>query len=120
MSTTSKALGQYIELYEQHREAIESHSPELFNALRPGALEALRRIGRLPRKGDEGYARTDVEAIFAPDFGVNIMRVPAPVDVAASLRCGVPNISTLTAVVVGDEFRPPPRCCATCPQASPS
>lgn len=105
-STISKALGQYTELFGQQRDAIESRSPELFNRLRPAALDDLLRAGRFPRKGDEDYARTDLEQMFAPDFGINIMRVPAPVDVAASLRCGVPNISTLTGVVVGDEFRP--------------
>lgn len=106
MNSISKALGQYTGLYDAHRHDIDSHAPALLNALRPAAREALERAGRLPRKGDEGYARTDVEELFAPDYGINIMRVPAPVDVAASLRCGVPNISTLTGVVVGDEFRP--------------
>ncbi|MDE6270124.1 MAG: Fe-S cluster assembly protein SufD [Muribaculaceae bacterium] len=106
MSSFSKSLGQYIELFDTHRRAIDGHAPELLNALRPAAREALERAGRFPRRGDEGYARTDVDEIFAPDYGINIMRVPAPVDVAASLRCGVPNISTLTGVMVGDEFRP--------------
>ena len=102
----SNSLTQYLDLYAQHREAIDARAPEAFNRLRPAAFEALQRAGRLPRKGDEGYARTDVAAMFAPDFGINIMRVPAPVDVAASLRCEVPNISTLMGVVAGDEFRP--------------
>ena len=102
----SNSLTQYLDLYAHHREAIDARAPEAFNRLRPAASEALRRAARLPRKGDEGYARTDMAAMFAPDFGINIMRVPAPVDVAASLRCDVPNISTLMGVVAGDEFRP--------------
>lgn len=102
----SNALTQYLDLYAAHRDAIDARAPEAFNRLRPAAAEALRAAGRLPRKGDEGYARTDIDALFAHDFGINIMRVPAPVDVAASLRCDVPNISTLMGVVAGDEFRP--------------
>ena len=102
----NNSLNQYIELYEAHRADIDSHAPQALNRLRDAAFEALNKAGRLPRKGDEGYARTDIDAIFAPDFGINIMRVPAPVDVAASLRCDVPNVSTLMGVVAGDEFRP--------------
>lgn len=105
MSSTN-ALDQYLELYEGQHEAIDARAPMALNRLRPAALAALHAAGRLPRKGDEGYARTDVEAMFAPDYGINIMRVPSPVDVAASLRCDVPNISTLMGVVAGDEFRP--------------
>lgn len=103
---TDTSLKQYIDLYEAHRDAIDAGAPAALNALRPAALEALRRAGRLPRRGDEGYARTDLESMFAPDFGINIMRVPAPVDVAASLHCDVPNISTLMGVVAGDQFHP--------------
>ncbi len=102
----NNSLTQYLELYEAHRADIDSHAPQALNRLRDAAFEALNKAGRLPRKGDEGYARTDIDAIFAPDFGINIMRVPAPVDVAASLRCDVPNVSTLMGVVAGDEFRP--------------
>jgi len=102
----SKALSQYLELYSRHRTDIDAHAPQALNRLRPAAFDTLCAAGRLPRKGDEGYARTDVEALFAPDFGINIMRVPAPVDVAASLRCDVPGISTLMGVVAGDEFHP--------------
>lgn len=71
----SNALTQYLDLYAAHRAAIDARAPEAFNRLRPAAAEALRAAGRLPRKGDEGYARTDIDALFAPDFGINIMRV---------------------------------------------
>ena len=103
---SNDSLRQYTDLFLAHREAIDARAPEAFNRLRPAALERLEKAGRLPRRGDEGYARTDIGALFAPDFGVNIMRVPAPVDLAASLRCDVPNISTLMGVVAGDSFRP--------------
>lgn len=47
-----------------------------------------------------------MEEMFAPDFGVNVARVNIPVDVAASFRCDVPNISSLMAVTVNDRFVP--------------
>lgn len=100
------ALTQYITLFNENREVIDSHSAAALNALRPAALEALTAAGRLPEKGDEGYERTSVNAMFLPDYGVNIGRLNMPVDVAASFKCGVPNLSTLMAVVVNDRFAP--------------
>lgn len=102
----NNSLKQYIELYDRNREAIEAHSPEVINRLRPDALAALHRSGRLPVRSDEGHSVVSVAEMFAPDFGVNINRVPFAVDVAASFRCDVPNLSTLLGVVVNDAFRP--------------
>ena len=45
------ALKQYIDLYTEHRAAIEAHAPAALNALRPAALKALDGA-RLPRKGE--------------------------------------------------------------------
>ncbi len=100
----SKASEQYLELYRDNREAIDAHGAPVMNALRPAAAEALELAGRFPVKGDEGYEKTSVDEIFAPDYGVNINRVAIPADVSASFRCGVPNLSTLLAVVVNDKF----------------
>ena len=99
------ALEQYITLYHEAREAIDAHSCELLNRLRPEALKALEGA-RLPRKGDEGFEKTSVEEMFAPDYGINIQRVNIPVDVAASFRCDVPNLSTWLGVTVNDAFHP--------------
>jgi len=100
------ALDQYIILYGTTRNEIDTHSCAALNALRAGALESLRAAGRLPDKGDEGYEKTSVNEMFSPDFGINVRRMNLPVDVAASFRCGVPNLSTLMAVVVNDRFVP--------------
>lgn len=112
----SNALTQYINLFTEHRQVIDSNSAEAINALRPAALEALTAAGRLPEKGDEGYERTSVNAMFAPDFGVNIGRVNMPVNVGASFKCGVPNLSTLLAVVVNDRFAPTSTLLANLPE----
>lgn len=100
------ALNQYIDLFEANRQAVESNSPAALNALREKALSSLQTAGRLPDRGDEGFEKTSVNDMFAPDFGVNINRLPIPADVAASFRCGVPNLSTLLGVVVNDRFVP--------------
>lgn len=102
----SNAITQYLSLYADNREAIDAHSAPALNALRDKAAEALRSAGALPQKGDEGYEKTSVNDIFAPDLGVNINRVNMPVDLGATFRCGVPNLSTLLGVVVNDRFVP--------------
>ena len=74
------ALNQYTDFFEANRAVIEANSTEPLNALRPQALEALCLAGRLPDRGDEGFEKTSVNDMFAPDFGVNINRLPLPAD----------------------------------------
>ena len=100
------ALNQYIDLFEANRDIIEDNSPDTLNAMRPRAMASLNDAGRLPDSGDEGFEKTSVNDMFAPDYGVNINRLPLPADVADSFRCGVPNLSTLLGVVVNDRFVP--------------
>ena len=87
------ALQQYTDLYLEHRELVERHAPAALNALRAAALARLQHE-RLPRKGAEDYEATDLEAILAPDYGVNLGRMDYAIDPAESLRCDVPNLST--------------------------
>ncbi|MBD5244411.1 MAG: Fe-S cluster assembly protein SufD [Barnesiella sp.] len=99
------SLDQYIELYLEHRDIVDSHSAPALNRLRHEALEVLER-SRLPHKGDEGYERTSVDDMFAPDFGVNISRMPVEADLAATFKCDVPNMSTLLGITLNDTFHP--------------
>ncbi len=99
----ANSLTQYIDLYRQHSEAIHSHAPEAMNALRASALAALDGAS-LPRKGQDDYEATDLEKVFAPDYGVNINRVPFAPDVTASFRCDVPNMSTCLYFFFNDIF----------------
>lgn len=75
------------------------------NALRDAAREGLD-VATLPTKRTEGFEKTSIEDMFAPDYGVNVNRVGIPVDVAATFKCDVPNMSTLQATVVNDKFIP--------------
>lgn len=102
----NNALTQYTDLYREHRDEIEARSAAPLNRLRPEALAALEAARRLPDKGDEGFEKTSVNDMFAPDYGVNISRVNIPADIASSFRCGVPNLSTLMGVMVNDRFTP--------------
>lgn len=110
------SIDQYISLFEHNRDVFRSTSPEALNRLREPALAALKRFGRFPDKRDEGYSRISVEEMFAPDYGVNIARVPFQVDIARTFKCDVPNVSTLLAVVVNDEFRPTATLLKNCPE----
>ncbi|MDE7375406.1 MAG: Fe-S cluster assembly protein SufD [Muribaculaceae bacterium] len=99
------ALAQYLNLYREHSDVLMANAPEALNRPRPRAYERLMSA-RLPRKGDEGYPALSVEEMFAPDYGVNLRRVPFGVEASEPFRCGVPNVSTLMAFVVNDSFRP--------------
>ena len=97
------ALKQYIDLYDQHRDAIEQQSPALLNTLRRLARERLEGA-RLPRKGCEDYEATDLEAVFGHDYGVNVNRLPFDADPAEAFHCDVPNMSTCLYYNSNDAF----------------
>ena len=94
---------QYIELYEQAREMIFSHAPEVMNAVRDQAFEDFRQQG-FPSKKVERYKYTDLQTLFEPDYGVNLSRLQIPVDPFETFRCDVPNLSTSLYFVVNDMF----------------
>lgn len=100
------SLTQYLDLYEAEAAAIAEQAPGVLNLPREGALATLRQVRRLPDKSDPGFEKTSVAAMFDPDFGVNTRRMALRADVAASFKCGVPNLSTLMAFVVNDRFIP--------------
>ena len=97
------ALKQYIELYDSNRALIEQQSPALLNTLRLEAREQLE-TARLPRKGSEDYEATDLEALFAHDYGVNINRLPFDADPGETFHCDVPNLSTCLYYASNDAF----------------
>lgn len=104
----SEAARQYIDLFRHNRALLDEKcgAPAL-NRRRQEALGVLLSTP-LPRRGNEGYEKTSVEDIFAPDYGINVARKNIPVDVARSFKCDVPNMSTLSATVVNDTFVPSP------------
>ncbi len=97
------ALTQYIELYNGHKALLEGNSARLLNDCREGALRVLEGM-ELPAKGSENYETTDLQAMLAPDYGVNIARVPIDVNPAATFHCGVPSLSTALFLMVNDLY----------------
>ena len=97
------ALKQYIALYDENRELIEEQSPAVLNKQRHVAREHLDQA-RLPRKGSEDYEATDLETVFARDYGVNVNRLPFDADPAMTFHCDVPNMSTCLYYNSNDAF----------------
>ena len=98
-----QALQQYIDLYREQREVIDRHAAAPLNALREEALQCIERNG-LPSTRHEDYHHTDLEAMFAPDYGLNITRIELPSQPHEAFRCDVPNLSTQLYFLVGDNF----------------
>ena len=94
---------QYIELYEQARQMIFKHSAAPMNAVRDRAFEDFKAQG-FPSKKVERYKYTDMQALFAPNYGLNLNRLDIPVDPYQAFRCDVPNLSTSLYFVVNDVF----------------
>jgi Fe-S cluster assembly protein SufD len=94
---------QYIELYEQARQLICDHSSDAMNVVRDEAYNDFRRQG-FPSQKVERYKYTDIAALFAPNYGLNLKRLQIPVDPYKAFRCDVPNLSTSLYFMVNDAF----------------
>ena len=94
---------QYIDLYKQARQMICEHSSDVMNAVRDEAFERFAAAG-FPSRKVERYKYTDIQKLFAPDYGLNLNRLQIPVDPYEAFRCDVPNLSTSLYFVVNDMF----------------
>ena len=92
---------QYIDLYKGCRTMIHEHSNDVMNAVRDEAFERFISSG-FPSKKVERYKYTDIQKLFAPDYGLNLNRLTIPVDPYKAFRCDVPNLSTSLYFVVND------------------
>ena len=119
---------QYIDLYEQCRTMICEHSSDVMNTVRDEAFNRFKAQGfpskapvkrtksdacigsseceeaRRIAKKVERYKYTDMQQLFAPDYGLNLNRLQIPVDPYEAFRCDVPNLSTSLYFVVNDVF----------------
>ena len=80
---------------------IFDHSSEVMNAVRDEAFERFASTG-FPSKKVERYKYTDIQKLFAPDYGLNLNRLTIPVDPYKAFHCDVPNLSTSLFFVVND------------------
>lgn len=97
------ALQQYVDLFRDNGELIDAGGAPVLNAMRDAAAEALTGT-ELPKKGSENYEHTDLEAILAPDYGINLGRQPLAINPAEAFSCRVPNLSTALFFLKGDSF----------------
>lgn len=104
MSAKSSKL-QYLDLFRENRDVLNGHSTPILNSHRDAAAQTLE-AKELPRRGDEGYAEADLNAMMAPDMGLNLTGVPFRVDPSGAFRCAVPNVSTLVGFTANDVFTP--------------
>ena len=81
------------------------HSVDVMNAVRDQAFEDFKRLG-FPSRKVERYKYTDMQQLFAPDYGLNLNRLRIPVDPYQAFRCDVPNLSTSLYFIVNDQFYP--------------
>lgn len=102
----SSALTQYLDLYAGNRDLLDGHASSALNGLRSEAADVLRGYERdgLPALGSEDYRLTDLQALLAPDYGLNLARIPLDANPAAAFRCDVPSISTELVFLVNDLF----------------
>lgn len=98
------ALDQYLHLYREHGEMLRAHSPEALNAPRAAALATLERLGGFPRRGDEGFEKIDLGEMFAPDYGINIARLPIGQSAESNRQCALSHIGAYTVMLVNDSF----------------
>lgn len=111
----TQTLKQYIDLYKEAGETINRLSPEPLNRPRAAALATVTD-GALPRKGDEGYERTSVDDMFAPDYGINCSRMEWDLAALGQFRCEVANFSPLQAYLAGDTFIATPQLASRLPE----
>ena len=94
---------QFVSLYEQSRELICGHSSAVMNAVREEAFREFSASG-FPTRKVERYKYTDINELFAPDYGLNLNRFDIPVNPYDAFHCDVPNLSTSLYFVVNDMF----------------
>ncbi len=100
-------MKQFIELYEQQRQALEKNAPQPLNRCREQACRRLREM-ELPRKGSENYEATDLADVLSPDYGVNLNRVRFPLsERIAGFSCALPSLTVSPYYIVNDIFHAP-------------
>jgi len=89
-------MNQYLQLFQTQRALIEGHSPAFMNAHREEAAEAFSRLG-FPTRKVERYRYTDVEAAFAPNYGLNLGAATVEPDVPASVLARYATLADVNA-----------------------
>ena len=100
-------LKQYLDLYRAEHGHIDAGSCPAMNARRAAALGQLEAHG-LPTRRTEEYKYTAVRDALAPDYGLNIARLPLAADPHKLYHCSLPNIGARTCYIINDTVSPVP------------
>ena len=65
---------QYIDLYNEASDMLKRHAADALNAVRDRAFADFKAQG-FPTRKVERYKYTDIPALFAPDYGLNLNRL---------------------------------------------
>ncbi len=95
----------YIDLYKSHHESIKKHSTVVMNHIRDDAFALFEEL-HFPTVALENYKYTDLKAALSIDYGLNINRIPIPVNPYEVFTCDVPGIQSYLYFVVNDAFYP--------------
>ncbi len=98
---------QYLDLYNEHHSLLNEGSIAAMNAHRQAAADLLAEQG-LPSHKEERYKYTNADEAFAPNFGLNLRRIPLQVNPYVTFKCNVPNLSTSLFFVLNDTPYPAP------------
>ena len=82
---------------------LKRHAADALNAVRDRAFADFKAQG-FPTRKVERYKYTDIPALFAPDYGLNLNRLEIPVNPYDTFKCDVPNLNTSLYFVVNDSF----------------
>ena len=96
---------EYIELFGQNRELIESACAPLLNSKRQEAFERFKAAG-FPTRKDEAWLNTPIAKLFGIDYGMNLKRAEAGVNAGTIFHCDVPNLKSHRVYIVNDSYSP--------------
>lgn len=94
---------QYIDLFQQHRNEIDSNSSEGINKARDAAFETFKKIG-FPTTKDEDYKHSNIARVFDGDFGLNLRNVPIAVNPYDVFKCDVPDLKTHLHFLINERY----------------
>ena len=94
---------QYIDLFQQYRDEIDSNSVDVMNEQRDAAFDIFKKIG-FPTSKIEEYKHSDVSRAFDTNLGLNIRDIPIPVNPYDTFKCDVPNLATNLHFLVNDRY----------------
>ncbi|MEE0083498.1 MAG: Fe-S cluster assembly protein SufD, partial [Paludibacteraceae bacterium] len=92
----------YINIYNKHRELLQTTSAAPLDAIRDEAFDVFCRMG-FPTDEQERYKRSNISDVFATEYGMNIRRIEIA-STTAPYKCDVPGLKTHNFYVVNDIF----------------